>query len=287
MVALAVLLLPAELIHAQTATPQTPNANTVTPEFKPSGRVWGYAFGDYYLKTHADSLNRGKTQYAGKLYPKDFNAFDFRRIYLGYSYNISEDFSTELILAHEGDVVNGSGDRMVYVKAANLRWKNIIHNNDLVIGQTATPIFAMVSEKVWGYRSIEKTVADMRGFGSSTDMGVAWQGKLDDKGNYGYNFMIGNGTAQKLENNRYKKFYGEVYAKLMDQRIILDFTSDHEVSSPTQSKTTVKGFVAYQTNPLTVGIEVVNQLQKNYKADSVNGSQVNANVVPLAFSVFV
>ncbi|HUX53420.1 MAG TPA: hypothetical protein VMV56_03325 [Williamwhitmania sp.] len=287
MVALVVLLLPAELIQAQTTTPQLPSANTTTPKFKPSGKVWGYVFGDYYLKTHADSLNRGKTQYAGKLYPQNFNAFDFRRIYLGYSYNISENFSAELVLTHEGDVVDGNGDRMVYVKAANLRWKNIVHNNDLVIGQTATPIFAMMSEKVWGYRSIEKTVADMRGFGSSSDMGVAWQGKLDDKGSYGYNFMIGNGTAQKLENNRYKKFYGEVYAKLMDQKIILDLTSDHEISSPTQSKTTIKGFVAYQTDPITVGIEVVNQLQKNYKVDSVNGSQVNANVVPFAFSVFV
>lgn len=297
-VALTIFMLPTTLTKAQTTTPsqlttnvttpqQPATYNTTTSDFKPSGKVWGYAFGDYYLKTHADSLNRGKTQYAGKLYPKDFNAFDFRRIYLGYRYNISEDFSTELILAHEGDVVNGTGDRMVYVKAANLRWKNIVPNNDLVIGQTATPTFAMMSEKVWGYRSIEKTVADMRGFGGSTDMGVAWQGTLDAKGSYGYNFMVGNGTGQKLENNRYKKFYGEVYAKLMDQKVILDLTSDREISSPSQSKTTVKGFIAYQTDPITAGIEVVTQVQKNYKVDSINGSEVNANVVPFAFSAFV
>jgi hypothetical protein len=256
-------------------------------EFKPSGTLWGYVFGDYFVKTHADSLSRGKTQYAGKTYLKNYNAFAFRRIYLGYDYNISEHFSAEFLLTHESDVVDPSGDRSMYIKAANIRWKNIVTNNDLVLGQMSTPVFALMSEKIWGYRNIEKTVADMRGFASSNDLGIAWQGKLNSKGNVGYNFMIGNGTAQKLETDKYKKLYGEIYVKLLDQKLILDLTSDYEKSSSTQSKSTIKGFVAFQTSPVTVGVEVVTQTQKAYSTDSISGSNVSANVVPFGFSVWV
>ncbi len=256
-------------------------------EFKPSGKLWGLVFGDYYVKVHADSLNRGNVQYSN--IPKNFNAFAIRRVYLGYDYQITEKFSTQLLLANENDNADASGERTLYIKAANIRWKNIVKNNDLVIGQTSTPIFAMMSEQVWGYRSIEKTVADMRKFGSSNDLGIAWQGKLNDKGDYGYNFMIGNGTAQKPETDKYKKFYGELYAKFINQKLIVDVTSDWEPSSATQSKTTVKGFVAYQTDPLTVGFEIANQYQKAATKDTTLGAKnaKTVDVTPLALSFFV
>src|ERR1700677_3608372 len=71
--------------------------STNTPN---SGRIWGYVFGDFYYKAHSDSLNRGgNNQYTG--IPKNRNAFQFRRIYLGYDYNITSKFSAELLLAAE------------------------------------------------------------------------------------------------------------------------------------------------------------------------------------------
>ncbi len=79
------------------------------------------------------------------------------------------------------------GHRTVFIKAANLRWKNIFHNGDLVMGQMSTPTFATTSEPVWGYRSLEKTIMDMRKIGGSNDVGVSLQGKFNDKGDYGYN----------------------------------------------------------------------------------------------------
>ncbi len=256
-------------------------------EFKPSGKVWGYVFGDYFTKLHADELNRGNTQYANMA--KGSNAFAFRRVYLGYDYQISKTFSTQLILANENDNTDASGQRTVFIKAANLRWKNIVKNNDLIIGQSTTPLFSLNSESVWGYRSIEKTIADMRKLGSSSDLGVAWQGKLNDKGDYGYNLMIANGTSQKPENDKYKKFYGDVYAKFLNQQVILDFSGDYEASSSTQSKTTMKGFVAYQTKLFAVGVEVVNQFQKGASKDTTAGAANAkiADVVPFGLSVFV
>src|SRR5580693_1063152 len=63
-----------------------------------SGRLWGYTFGDYFHKAHADSLNRGgNNQYSGV--KKDVDQFQFRRIYIGFDYNISKKFMAEFLLA--------------------------------------------------------------------------------------------------------------------------------------------------------------------------------------------
>ena len=72
-----------------------------------TGRLWGYAFGDFDYKTHADSLTRGgSNQYSG--IRASTTMFQFRRIYLGYDYNISKKFSAELLLAAEDNFPPGA-----------------------------------------------------------------------------------------------------------------------------------------------------------------------------------
>jgi hypothetical protein len=238
--------------------------DTTKVEFKPSGKLWGYAFGDFLYKGHTNSFNMSNTQYGST--PKDFTSFEFRRIYLGYDYDISEHFATQLLLAYEGATFTSDGNRSVYIKSANLRWKNIFHNSDLVIGQMSTPTFATTSEPVWGYRSLEKTIMDLRKIGGSNDVGISLQGKLNDKGDFGYNLMIGNGSGAKPEADKYKKFYGDVYVKFIDQKLILDLGADNEwaQAKPYQkNKTTYKALLAYQTKMFTMGLEAFQQVQKN------------------------
>src|SRR5579864_472999 len=74
------------------------NAQTDS-SFKPSGRWNVLLFGDYSYKLHADSLNRGISQYSGV--PKTFSNFQIRRFYLGYNYDISQNFTSEFLLAYE------------------------------------------------------------------------------------------------------------------------------------------------------------------------------------------
>ncbi len=76
-----------------------------TDDFKPLGNFWGYMFSDYYYKTHADSLNRGggNVQYAGV--PAHFGAFQIRRAFLGYDFDMSKTFSTHMVLADESGPV--------------------------------------------------------------------------------------------------------------------------------------------------------------------------------------
>ena len=134
--------------------------DTPKSEFKPSGKVWGYSFGDYYFKAHADSANRGNALYSNM--PANSNSFEFRRIYLGYDYNISEKFSSEVLLAYEGSSLSSDGARSVFLKSANVRWKDIFKGTDLVAGLHSTPAFPMLQEKIMGYRSLEKLMIDMR-----------------------------------------------------------------------------------------------------------------------------
>lgn len=265
--------------------------------FKPSGKLWGYAFGDFYYKQHSDSFNRGgANQYTN--IEQHRNAFQFRRIYLGYNYDISPNFSAEMLLAAEDNIttITGttSGDLLsnnklsYYIKLANLRWKNIWKGTDLVIGQVSTPAFPLSSEPVWGYRSIERTVADLRRT-PSFDLGVTLQGRFDATGNYGYNIMVGNGTSARPENDRFKWFYGDVYAKFLDKKLIIDLYADYDRLNRTNtfhhSRNMIKGFVAYTTPTYTIGIEAFNNHGQNdvigYNTGIIDTLSSNARAVSL------
>jgi hypothetical protein len=235
------------------ATAQTAAQDT---SFRPHGKLSGYAFGDYYYKADADPLKRGNGAYAG--IPSGKNAFQFRRVYLGYDYDISRKFSAQVLLAAEdaSDAL-ASNKYAFYVKYANLRWKGILPRTDLVIGQTATPAFSGSSEPVWGYRSIEKTIADIRKT-PSYDLGVSVQGKFDAQGNFGYNLMVGNGSGAKPEGDRFKHFYADVYG-LFFGRLKVDLYGDYERLDWQEgfhhSRSMGKLFAGYQTPRITVGAE--------------------------------
>ncbi len=256
-----------------------------TDNFKPSGKLWGYVFGDYFYKVHADSLNRGNVQFSG--IPKNFNAFTFRRIYLGYDYNISEKFSAHVLLSNENDNADAIGERTFYIKAANIQWKNIIPNNDLIIGQSTTPLFVGNSEMVWGYRSVERTMVDMRSFGGGTDLGIAWHGALDSSRNFGYNFMLANGTSAKPENNKYKKFYYELYARLLNKKIYLDITGTEETAGGGKNISVIKGTVAFTGKPFTAGLEFIQVTRKKASQDLTDPlNPEDVSFTPMGFSFF-
>ncbi|HET7116195.1 MAG TPA: hypothetical protein VFI29_06875 [Hanamia sp.] len=268
-------------------------------EFKPSGKLWGYAFGDYAYKLHADSALRGKQQYSGL--PKNYNSFNFRRVYLGYDYQFTQNVSSQLILAHESSFeANPSGtdaltdnNNSVYIKAMNISFKNIIPRATIIVGQQATPTYATLSEHVWGYRSIEKTIADMRGVSSSTDLGVGVYGKIGKNENVGYDVMLGNSNGAKLENNKYKKIYTSLYVYFFDKKLVLQGNYEHDRTSsePLQKDiNNFKAFVAYKTGTTTIGVEAFTQLKTNniyYFKGASTVDSVYSNVMPSGISFYV
>ncbi len=300
-----------------------------TAEFKPSGKLWGYAFGDYAYKGSSDNIGTattpvyrgGSNQYTGM--PASANMFQFRRIYLGYNYDISQHFSAEFLLAAEDDFNGGldnqaAGDILTngkfapYIKLANIRWKNLWHNTDLVIGQQATPGFAktgrndQTSEEVWAYRSIERTISDIRRT-PSYDMGASLQGWFDQKGCFGYTAMVGNGSSAKPETDNNKWFYGDVYAKFFEKRLIVQLYQDYEklnwgVYVPKSSTNAAPGFngplyhdrnmtklfVAWNTKMFTAGTEVFqNTILGDTKVTGKDGQTYYRTSKAMGLSVFV
>jgi hypothetical protein len=264
-------------------------------KFKPHGALSVSIFGDYSYKSHADTVNggRGTAQYS-KL-QKGQNLFQFRRIYIGYTYEINTRYSVDLLLAAEDDIV--SGDLLVnnkfapYIKRANIRWKNLWKGTDIVFGYVSTPAFSFLPEPIWGYRSIEKTIADVRRT-PSFDLGVTLQGHFSSNDNYGYNIMVGNGQGARPENDLYKWFYADVYAKFFDKKLVIDLYSDYNRmnwnSAWHHSRNMVKVFIAYTVPKITIGAEsFINNLKGDNIATKFNGAKDTLTTKAKAISLFV
>ncbi|HUB60420.1 MAG TPA: hypothetical protein VL978_06955 [Puia sp.] len=260
---------------------RTGNSNT--------GRLWGYVFGDYYYKSHADSLNRGgSNQYSG--IPQSRNAFQFRRVYLGYDYNVSKKVSTELLLAAEdnfpaynapgqtaanGDELTNSKETF-FIKLANVRVKNIWKGTDLILGEQVVPSFANLTEKVWNYRSIERTVIDIRRT-PSYDLGVGLNGYFDPKTkNFGYDLLMATGNSDKPAASSFKWFYGDIFGWFADKRLVVDIYADYQrlnwVTTWHHDRQMWKGYIAWTSPWITAGVEAyINTLRNDTKATLIAG----------------
>ncbi|MDB5022304.1 MAG: hypothetical protein JWP78_59 [Mucilaginibacter sp.] len=285
--------------------------------WKPQRRLWGYTFGDFYYDAHADATNRGpETNYNGV--PKYRNAFQFRRIYLGYDYEITKKFKAEFLLASEPSAntgVNGTtaipnGDNLVdnkmafFIKNINLRYRDLWKGTDFVIGEMATPGFAMnepgtngptsLSETVWGNRFIEKTVADFHKT-NSYDVGAALEGTFDPSTkNFGYVLMVGDNSQSSLlsaanaSTGFYKIVYGDIWGKFLDKHLLVDIYGDFvRTGSATatiggQSHSMLKGFVAYTSSKLSVGVEAYTQKLTNGVGNTTTAAPENATAQALS-----
>jgi hypothetical protein len=176
------------------------------------GGFWGYAFGDYAYVGSGDSAGRGtKQQYKGlgaQGQNSGQNAFEIRRAYLGYDITPNKKLSGCVLLAYEGDQ-DVNNNRMMYLKYAYIKIKNIWKGTDLKIGQQSTCSFASAynTEPLCDYRSAEKTIMDIHAMDGSSDMGINLGGKIitfksGDSTKFpafiGYNLMVGNNSGNAI-----------------------------------------------------------------------------------------
>lgn len=297
-----------ELITGKKQAAQTAAEDT---SWKPQRRLWGYAFGDFYYAAHAATGAFGKeTNYAGV--PTYRNAIQFRRMYLGYDYDITKKFKAEVLLASEPNAntgVNGStsiqnGDNLVdgkmsfWIKNFNLRVRDLWTGTDFVIGEMSTPGFALnepgtngpttLAESEWGYRSIERTITDIHK-NNSYDVGVSLQGTFDPQTkNFGYVLFVGDNTTSSLlsasnpNTGFYKMFSGSLWGKFLNDHLHVDLYGHYaKTSLPTatvgdQSNHMFKIFADYRTKPLSVGVEAYTQTFEN----GLTNTTTKANVDP-------
>ena len=246
-------------------------------DFKDTGRIWGYVFGDYAYKLHADAEKRGNIQYSRL--PQNYNSFNIRRVYIGYDYQFSPNISSQFVLAHESGSEANEGNRDeltnkhrgVYIKTMNIRFKNVIPHATIVAGQQArpTPSFSTSGDPIWGYRSIEKSITDLRGISSTNDLGIGIIGKIGKNENVGYDLMVGNNNKAKLENNNFKKLYTSLYGYFLNKKLLIhgNYENGTATTEPVRKNlSTIKGLIAYKSKQTTVAVEVFQQWQTNNSA---------------------
>ncbi|MBM4166127.1 MAG: hypothetical protein FJ218_04305 [Ignavibacteria bacterium] len=232
---------------------------SISQEIKTGGTISGYLFGDYFYKVKGTAALTGVSvsQYSGA--KKTEQAFQLRRMYLYYDYIFNETFSSQILVEGNDKTLIG-GKMSVFVKTSFLEWKKLIPEGSLYIGLVPTPTWS-TTEKIWNYRSIEKSIIDYRGLGIGSDLGISVKGKLDGEGMFHYAVMFGNGTGQKPENNKYKKYYFSLSAKPFNDFIVEGYF-DFEPNEHQLHKTTRRIFCAYQSSIASAGLELVQQTQR-------------------------
>ncbi|MBI5464731.1 MAG: hypothetical protein HY966_07265 [Ignavibacteriales bacterium] len=177
------------------------------------GKFSGYMFGDYRYNIARDANFSTLSNVASASGSTAMQAFEFRRIYFAYDNDISEQFTSRFRLEADQSANASNGKVGVFVKDAYLRWKNIFSGSDLIFGIQPTPAYE-ISEAAWGYRSLEKTIMDLRGVVPSRDQGISLKGKLLDDGSLNYWFMWSNNSANSPETDKYKRYFGHVQYKV-------------------------------------------------------------------------
>jgi len=267
-----------------------PPATGTDPDF-PRGRISGSIFGDYYYNVTGDpghsynssgadtaKVNLDGSPYANgrpKVIGRDLNGIQVRRVYFQHDADLSIKYSTRVRLEADGKSLTSDGKIGIAVRNAYLQVKNILPRTTFQFGVLSTPIWESTDE-IYGYRSLEKSVADFRGLGSSSDLGMLLKGFVDDGHRVGFNAMLGNGLGNKPEDNRYKKLYLSVPLKVTGDLRVEPFV-DYEWGPNGADKATYKVFTWYELRRGALGAEVV---------DRVNHSRTSANMEPFGLSFF-
>jgi hypothetical protein len=292
----AVSILVAAPVLAQetpTATAQNPAAQvpplqqqvTPTPPDFPRGRISGYAFGDLYYNLAGDPNHRynaagtdsDKTNIDNSIAQqigKDLNGFQIRRIYFQLDNDLSIKYSTRFRLEADSKSLTSDGKLGVNVKAAYLQARDLYTRGDGYIGMVPTPTWEN-PEEFWGYRSIEKTIADFRGIGTAADIGGELKGFIDPDHKLGYSAMVSNGLGQKPEDNRYKKVMLAIPIHVGDLR--LEPYGDYQNGANGTDQATYKLFAGYELKRNAIGLEVLTR---------VNHRPVGGNQEPRGLSVY-
>lgn len=130
-------------------------------EFTPTGKPIFLVFSNVNYAINRDGNSHG---------------FEITRLYLGYEYSFSKNFSARANI-DVGDPGVGGLQMTAYVKNAFMQYKT----GDFTgrIGMIGTDQYNLI-EKQWGYRYIFKTLQDEFGFGPSADLGAAVEYSLSD-----------------------------------------------------------------------------------------------------------
>ncbi|MCG9132951.1 hypothetical protein J5I95_14835 [Candidatus Poribacteria bacterium] len=224
-------------------------------------KISGYFLGDYYYvpRSHHGEL-------------EERNGFQYRRVYFTYDKGLSSEFSTRFRLEMNGKSFptarQATSKLEPFLKHGYLKWEPSGWRTNIYFGLSGTPTWRNV-EKVWGYRSVAKTVLDLQKMGSSADFGVALQGDIDASNLISYHLMIANGTGTRAEIDKNKKISFSLAAKPITG-VTLEGYIDRENAADLGKWHTLQGFLGYQQERFRFGIQLANQTRQQADVDTLN-----------------
>jgi hypothetical protein len=202
----------------------------------------GLLYADYaYTAISPDAVEEGN------------NGFGYRRVYFTADFVQSERFSGRFRLEATDTSENPDGKPAPFVKDLYVRWHGALgEGHDLIMGVSGPPSFE-VSEKVWGYRSLLKTIQDQVKIVSSRDMGIAVKGRLNGEGTLRYGVMFANNESVSAENDKHKRVYGQLEF-YPSESVSLTLGGDYASLSDGHTLN-VNAFAGYTSDPLRLGVE--------------------------------
>jgi hypothetical protein len=265
----------------------------IAQDSQPKTRISGYMFGDFYYNVARDSsYQKGSAPSNAALSGvKDLQGFQFRRIYLTMDNDIASNFTSRFRLEADqsaltsgasggADTVGGKAQKpealydgkiSVFIKDAYLKWKNVFEGSDMIFGIQPTTAYD-ISEAAWGYRSLDKTIMDLRGIIPSRDFGVALRGKLTSDGMFNYWAMIANGDGNKPATTQFHRYSLNLQVKPVDNLQVTvngDYRAEASINDPTS---TLKPQVTL-SNDIFTGSVFVGYAEKNKYSFGVEGFQ--------------
>jgi len=227
--------------------------------FKPSGKVFMRVFTNYH-----SSFTDGTSA----------SAFELDRAYLGYDFNLSENFSGKINF-DIGNPGNGSAFEMsAFIKNAYLSYSK--DKLSVSFGMISTTQFEL-QEKFWANRYIEKSFQDAYKIGSSADLGV--------RASYNFtnwlsaNLIVVNGEGyKKLQaDNNFKSGLGLTVIPVKN----LTAFAYYDIMGKNETQSTLATFLGYDFGKASIGAEYNLQKNMGYTAGkNLSGVSVYAAVIP-------
>mgnify|MGYP002397574330 CR=1 FL=1 len=188
------------------------------------------------------------------------SGFELQRAYIGYGYNMSENFSLKANI----DVGN-PGNESKYEYTAYLKTAALTYKKDKLqvdFGMIGLNQFKL-QEKIWGHRYIYKSFMDEHGFGHSADLGVLLKYDLVKDLQVDITLRNGEGYKRTQSDSNYRGAIGSTLT-LGDimLRGVYDITRKEKVQS------TISGFLGYKLkNEILAGVEYNVQLNSGFDKD--------------------
>ncbi len=234
-------------------------------QYKPNGKAFVRIFSNFHY-TFSDGTSS--------------SAFEIERAYLGYDFNLSENFSGKINF-DVGNPGNGKLEMVAYLKNAYISYS--IDKFSVTMGMITTTAFKQ-QEEFWGYRYIEKSFQDASKMGSSADLGITASYKFADW--LSADVILINGEGYKLiqADNKYKAGLGATITPVKNLKI----RGYYDIWGNVNIQSTFAAFVGYDFGKASIGAEYnLQQNNENVAGKDFSGYSVYATVKPFKnFKVF-